>query len=186
MTDREALLVDVDEVLCDFQTPALDIMAVITGRRYQPADFDVWDIFSVLTEDQKKVCFALFERHGFCQSLKPYPEALEAIKELRTFVHVVAVTTPQHSRNWTYERTEWLKEHFDLSSKDVIYTSSKYMVQGAGLVDDNPSHVAGWAERHPQGTAMLWHIPNTRNLGHDDLRVKSWSEVIARMRARCP
>lgn len=186
MTDEDPLLVDVDEVLCDFQTPALDLMATVTGRRYRPEDFDVWDIFTVLNEEQKKVCFAMFERQGFCAGLRPYPEAIEAIRELRSFIHVVAVTTPQHARNWTYERTEWLKEHFDFSPKDVIYTSTKHRVKGAGLLDDNPSHVEGWAKKHPEGAAMLWHILNTRNLGKGLTRVRSWAEVINIMKARRP
>jgi len=186
MLKSEVLLVDVDEVLGDFQTPALDIMAVILGRRYQPEDFDVWDIFSILNDEQKKVCFAMFERPGFCMGIKPYPQAIDAIAELRGFVHVVAVTTPQHSRNWTYERTEWLKEHFGFDKKDIHYTSTKYRVTGDGFLDDKPDHVSAWADHHPKGTAMLWHIPNTRNLGHDDLRVRSWAEVIEKMKARRP
>lgn len=50
---RLRLLVDVDGVLGDFQTPALDIMAEVTGRRYQPEDFEVWDIFSVLDDEHR-------------------------------------------------------------------------------------------------------------------------------------
>jgi 5'(3')-deoxyribonucleotidase len=186
MTDDEALLVDVDEVLGDFQTPTLEIMATVTGRRNRPEDFDVWDIFSVLNEEQKKICFAMFERHGFCASLKPYPEAIEGIRELRSLIHVVAVTSQQHSRNWTYERTEWLIEHFGFAAKDVHYTSEKFRVDGVGILDDNPSHVERWAKKHPEGAAMLWHIPNTRNLGQGLTRVKTWAEVISIMKARRP
>lgn len=89
---------------------------------------------------------------------------------------------PMHSRHWVFERTEWLKEHFDIDLRHVIHTSSKYLVHGDVFLDDKPDHVEGWRREHPNGLAMLWHTSNTRTLGMDDLRVKSWDEVVKRSR----
>lgn len=181
MVALKRLLTDVDEVLCDFQSPAFDVMEKVTGRRYRPEDFDVWDMFTVLTPEEKTACFEVFEKPGFCSGLKPFPAALEAIPEIRKRRHVFAVTSPQHSRHWVFERTEWLCDLFGFERREIIFTSTKHVVNGDDMLDDHPGHVSDWAHEHPNGNAMLWHIPNTRNLGQDERRVRSWPEVLARL-----
>jgi len=179
---RPRFLVDVDEVLADFQTPAFEAIKRLTGKTYTPGDFLVWDIFSVLSETELGVVFEELERPGFCTSLKPTPGAIDAIRELQGFMEVFAVTSPQHNRHWVYERTEWLNEHFKIDKRHVVHTAAKHVVRGAAFLDDNPEHVDHWAHEHPDGLAMLWHIQNTRNLGQGLLRVHSWAEVIDRAR----
>jgi 5'(3')-deoxyribonucleotidase len=180
---RPRLLVDVDEVLADFQTPAFAVIHKITGRSYKPDDFLVWDIFGVLSDEEAQAVFDVMEQPGFCSSLQPTPGAIEAIEELREFAEIYAVTSPQHNRHWVYERTEWLLEHFKLNKAHIIHTAAKYLVRGDAFLDDKPEHVEHWAHENPDKLAMLWHIPNTRNLGQGLLRVRSWSEVINRVRS---
>lgn len=180
---RLRLLVDVDEVLGDFQTPALDIMAKVTGRRYRPEDFEVWDIFSVLTDEQKELVFAEIEKPGFCSNLKPLRGAVEAIRYLRSLVDIFPVTSPFHSVPWVTERNQWLGDHFGWKKSEIVHTSAKFLVRGDAILDDKPEHIVAWTAEYPAGLGMLWHIPNTRTLGHDHLRVRSWEEVIERVKS---
>jgi 5'(3')-deoxyribonucleotidase len=176
---RRTLASDVDEVLADFQTPALQIMEKVTGRAYRPEDFVVWDIFSVLSEDEKREVFAEIERPGWCAALQPTEGAIEAVAELRTIVDVFPVTSPFHSPTWMYERTYWLGKHFGWKPGEVVHTGSKQVVLADGLLDDKPNHVVDWGNKHPGGLAMLKHIPNTRMMHEmDDRRVYTWAEVI--------
>jgi 5'(3')-deoxyribonucleotidase len=175
-------LVDVDEVLCDFQNPALALIKKVTGRVYTPADFDTWDIFSVLNVDEADDVFEQMEQPGFCASLPPADGAVEFIWEMREYANVYVVTSPQHNRHWVYERTEWLREHFNFQKKHIIHTAAKHMVRGDAFLDDKPDHVEHWSKTNPAGLAMLWHIPNTRNLGQGLLRMKTWAEVLEKMR----
>lgn len=174
-------LCDVDEVLCSFQAPALDLIERVHGRRHHRDEMDGWDVFQVLSKEEIGPVFEQIEQPGFCSSLKPYPEAIDAIKEIRKRRHVVAVTSPWHSRHWVYERTEWLKEHFDFKSADIVHTSTKCLVSGDELLDDHPTHVERWGKAHPNGQAMLWHIHNTRNMGFEAQRVRTWEEVLQRL-----
>ena len=180
---RPDFLIDCDEVLCDFQNPAFDLIKRVTGRVYTPDCFDTWDIFSVLDEKEAEEVFNLMEQPGFCASLLRAPGAVEFIQEMQEYVNIYVVTSPQHNRHWVYERTEWLREHFNFQKKHIIHTAAKHMVRGDAFLDDKPEHIENWSKKNPNGLAMLWHIPNTRNLGQGLLRVKTWQEVLEQVRA---
>lgn len=184
MGNRLRLLFDVDEVLADFQGPALDIIYEVTGRRYVPEDFEVWDIFSVLNDDERDKVFSVIERPSFCRLLEPIKGAIKAVKEIQTFADVYPVTSPFHSLPWVIERTEWLGHYFGWKKSEVVFTGAKFLVGADGLLDDKPDNVLKWAEHHPDGLPLLWHLPNTRFMPHDDIRVKTWDEVIDRFRAQ--
>lgn len=181
MTTQKRFLTDVDEVLADFQGPALEVVAAVVGRRYQQSDFKEWDIFADLTKEEFKACQTVFEQPGWCASLPPLPGAVDAIQELRKTRTVFAVTSPMHTRNWVYERTEWLQDHFKFSRREIIFASTKHFIRGADYLDDNPHHIRDWKAEHPEGNAMLWDIPNTRTMGYDEHRVRSWSDVFSRL-----
>lgn len=183
MVARPRVLVDVDEVLADFQGPALDIMYDVTGRRYVPLDFEVWDIFSILSEEERQAVFERIEVPGFCSSIDPKEGAIEAIKEIQTFADVYPVTSPFHSLPWVVERTKWLGDFFGWKKSDVVFTSAKFLVGGDALIDDRPENVIKWSEHHPDGLPILWHLPNTRNMPYDDIRATTWTEVIEKIKA---
>jgi len=178
---KPRFLVDADEVLFDLQGPVLDIMAEVTGRQYRPEDFEVWDLFSVLTEVEKARVFDRMDAPGFCDSLQPFPEAVAALERVRRHAEVIAVTSPYHGPLWVYERSNSLKRHFGFAKNQVVHTSAKYLVRGAFFLDDKPEHVTSWAAENPEGCSMLWHTPNTRTLGLDHLRVFSWDQVLAKV-----
>lgn len=177
---RKRLLIDVDEVLADFQTPTFAVIEKLFGRVLTPHDFEVWDIFGLFSEEEKQAIFEELEKPGFCQGLQPTPGSIEAVRELRKIVDVYPVTSPFHSPTWVHERNTWLHEYHGFKKREIVHTGSKFLVTGDALLDDNPSHVTTWAEEHPFGLGMLWHIPNTRTLGLDDLRVHTWDEVLQR------
>lgn len=178
---KPRFLVDADEVLFDLQGPLLDIMSVVTGRRYRPEDFEVWDLLSILNEEQAEWVYLQMEAPGFCASLKPFPEAIKALERIRKHAEVIAVTSPLDAPLWVYERARSLKDHFGFTKNQIVHTSGKYLIPGDFFLDDKPEHVSSWASEHPTGCSMLWHTPNTRTLGLDHLRVFSWEQVLAKV-----
>jgi len=183
MPSRKRLLLDVDEVLAEFQVSTFQVVYRLFGRKLTPHDYDTWDIFSAFTAEEKRVLFEELEKPGFCQSISPTPGSHEAVRELRKIVDVYPVTFPFHSPTWVYERNVWLQDHYGFTKQEIVYTGSKFLVTGDALLDDNPSHVTAWMGEHPHGVGMLWHIPNTRNMGYGDLRVHTWEEVLRRVEA---
>lgn len=181
---RKRFLIDVDEVLSDFQTPVLKVVGELFGRHMTPYDFETWDLFSVFTKEERKALFEVIGRPGFCSTFEPKPGAVEAIQELRQIVDVHPVTRAFPSPTWHHDRTIWLMAMFGFPEPDIVSTASKHLVGGHGFLDDNPEHVEDWNAEYPNGQAMLWHIPNTRTLTqYDHFRVRSWEQVIERVKA---
>ncbi len=176
------LLIDVDEVLADFQTPFFEAVHRLFGRKLSAEDCEVWDCFSLLGKEEAKAVIAEIEKPGWCSALKPKPGAKDAIKHLRGWMDIYAVTSPFPSKTWVHERDQWLRDHFDFAGRnDIVHTGAKHVVHGDAFLDDNPEHVLNWMREYPGRIAMLWDIPNTRKLLMDDLRVRNWEELITRL-----
>lgn len=180
------VLLDVDEVLADFQTPALKVMHQVTGHPWAAEDIDDWDVFSVLNPEQLAETFQVVKAAGFCSSLQPLPGAVEAVREMRSmFSDVHLVTSPFYgSPTWVQERTEWIADIFGLTDEDVTHTRAKWGVYGDALYDDKPVMHQKWVECHPGGLPLLRHLPNTRNIvtGPKVVRVYSYTEAIRHMK----
>ena len=176
---RKRLLVDVDEVLADFQTPVLQLVLNLFGRKMTPYDFEDWDLFGAFEPKERTRLFEEIRKPGFCLQFEPKEGAVEAVEELRKFADVIPVTRPFPGPTWAHDRTTWLEDKFGFKEPDIISTASKQYIRGDAFLDDNPKHVVEWMAEHPEGVGMLWHIPNTRKLTeYDPLRVRTWDEVV--------
>lgn len=178
--NQKRLIIDVDEILCNFQTPVLEIIYRLYGKKLSPYDFKEWDIFNTFSKAEQTAIFKEINKPGFCSALVPISGAIEAISILRQYVDIYPVSSPFPSPTWGHERYEWLQNHFGFERKKVVFTSAKYLIAGDAFLDDNPENVTSWLEEHPDKLGMLWHIPNTRKMTeYDYLRVNSWEKVIA-------
>ncbi len=176
--------IDVDEVLADFQGSTFPIIHQVTGRQMSKHDWDgtFWDMFSIFTVEERKRIFAECERPGFCANLERNDGAVAAVEELRKHVDLYAVTSHFPSQTWVYERDWWLKRYFGFDRSNIIHTSAKFLVRVDALLDDKPETVVAWQAEHPTGLAMLWPIPNTRNMKEvDSFRVSGWDDVLQRV-----
>ena len=181
---RKRLLIDADEVLADFQLAIFELAEKLFGHKLTSHNFDTWDIFGAFPQHERDALFDIIEKPGFCKTIRPVPGALEAVQELRKHVDVHPVTSPFSSSTWVSERYAWLHDEFGFKRKDIVFTQAKFLVNGDALLDDSPKHVTSWLEEYPEKMGMLWHIPNTRTLTqYDHLRVKSWGEVIQKVKA---
>lgn len=184
MQRKKRLLVDVDDVLCDFKSPVLALMEELFGLAVDLSKFEAWDLFTVLSPEQQEVLFREISRSGYCYELLPHTGAKEGIENLRQLSEVVIVTRPFISPTWVYERMRWLIEHFGFDEHTIINTAAKHMVRGDAFLDDNPHNVLRWTEEHPQGVGMMWATPNTERIpGCDHIRVRTWTEVYDRVKA---
>jgi 5'(3')-deoxyribonucleotidase len=181
---KKRLLVDVDEVLCNFQTSALQLMQELFGDDESLYNRDGWDIFAHLSKEQRVLIHERIAAPGYCYNLAIMEGAREGIELLRQEYQVVACTRPYPSPTWVYERTNWLIDHFSFTDHTIINTAAKFMVRGDALIDDNPHNVTEWQSEHPQGIGILWSIPNTEKMKeYDSLRARSWEEVQTRLKS---
>jgi 5'(3')-deoxyribonucleotidase len=176
---------DADEVLFDFQTPVFEMHERLHGKKLTALSYpgDYWDMFLMFSDEERKAIFAECGQPGWCRSLKPLPGAVDAIKEIREHLDLFCVTSHFHSKTWVHERDASLIEHFGFKKPEIVHTGAKFLVSADAMLDDKPDHVLAWSAEHPDGMAMLWPIPNTRNMPLDEFRVRGWDDVVARVKA---
>lgn len=184
MPRRLAFLLDVDEVLADFQTAALGAVGEVTGKHLTPADFTTWDILGQLPGPVQDAARERISAPGFCASLAPVAGAVAAVKQLRQLVDIHVATKPWPSPTWMTERLAWLSRWFGIEAEAVTFTHRKSLIRADLMLDDNPYYVSSWMARNPCGVAMLWDIPNTRVIRSAALRVGTWGQVLAEVAVR--
>lgn len=183
---RERFLIDCDEVLADFQTPVLQFVSEITGEPLMtPNDFDRWDVLEDLSDEHRAEVRRRVDESGFCNSMAVRDGSQDFIQKLQELVDVYVVTSPWHSANWMWERTNWLMREFGFTKKQIVHTSAKYLCKGDYLMDDNPEHIGAWMKEFPDGLPLLYHIPNTRNIHIPGaVRIYDWDSVLTLVRWR--
>lgn len=165
----------------NFVDRATDVISEIMGRPWTLENTvpGVFDIFAGMDPDVVDACFKRFGEEGFCASLEPIEGAADFICKARELYDIEVVTTPNHTPYWYYERVEWLRKRMGIPPNQVTFTYTKERHNGDFFLDDCPTHVEMWQEKHPNGLAMMWTSPNNRRLsGYNAIRVSSWDEVL--------
>lgn len=131
----KTVLLDCDEVLCDFSAEA------IAWANHPSCTFDsihTWDVLEAWgLQHRQEELDAHFAVAGTCEGLDVMPGAVEFVDRLRQSFDVHVVTSPYGAvPTWTYERTNWLKKHFGFRSRDIFFCKQKHRVHGDALVDD--------------------------------------------------
>lgn len=174
------VLLDVDGVLADFLSPALDVVERLTGRKYSTEEMTTWDIFEIVGKEWEQPFFEACNQPNFAANLTVYPGAQEGVRRLQEIAEVYIVTSPlNHNPTWTYERERWLRDHFDIPHGRIVHTSAKHLCVGDALIDDRPYNVQKWAYGHPNGTGLLWDAPWNRQDKVSGIRVHGWNDVIS-------
>lgn len=160
------ILLDCDGVFCDFS-------AMVLHRLRKPGHVATqWD-YSCTGANAYQIREAVAYSQDNCSRLNLYPGALEEINKLRDKGRVVCVTATVRT-----ERLRWLVECAGFEERDVILTRDKSLIEGDLFVDDHPSHVREWQEKHPYGRAVLFSRPY--NAEATDLeRIECLSELFS-------
>jgi 5'(3')-deoxyribonucleotidase len=158
------ILVDVDGVVADLVTPILERVNKATNSSVKYDDITKFYFLDpkhkILTKEQSEVARASFSEPGLVESLSVIPGSQEGIQKLRDLGHdIIWVTSPwKESKTWCWERTRWLKEHFDTHSDDIIFASRKEKIPGKVFIDDRVKNVEAWQSKMG-GAALLYDQP---------------------------
>ena len=182
-------LVDVDGVLADFVGATLDIIEAEFGERFDRSVVTKWNLFECFDvagrhpKEYSRVCSRYFEKPGFAQTgLRPIVESVVGFKKLRTVAEDVYIVSAPWitSTTWTYYRTLWLKQNFDIDADHIVYTSSKHVVAGDVLIDDNANFIDNWSRSNSSSLGLLWDASYNRTYTSTDRikRVFCWDDVV--------
>lgn len=185
---KPRVLLDCDGVLADFHTPCLEIIRELTGQDHKITDIGEWNIFDSLgiDSDTRAATYDRMNKPGWCYSLKPYPGVAQGVEALRMIADVYIVTSPMRGDTWHREREIWLYNHFGITTKNIVHTSSKHVVHGDVLIDDREDNLIAWRKEYVNryGIAIKWvthpHQPN-HYVGH---YFHDWPNMLEYLRER--
>ena len=170
--------VDVDGVLGDFVNPVLNTVNEIYGTYYKEADIIKFNMEEIIGKEEMQNAMKVLEEKSFVLSMSIYEGAIDNINVIRKMFwvnRIVFVTSPYYSyKSWVYERFEWLKNNFNASKDDVIFTSDKTLFNGDILIDDYHKNLQKWIDLKRTGIKLErpWNKDYKCNK-----TAKSWDEV---------
>lgn len=175
------IAIDCDGVLSDWHALAFPIMNKLLNSNYSTKDVKSWDIYNLISDNAIKDTFNyLLNNSGIIERLPVYEGAQKAIEEIKKVAEVYIVTSPMNDyHDWIIHRNKWLKENFNISPKNIIHTSAKYLVHADVFIDDKPSNVEKWME-HNCGIPVLWkhECVENHNLNNRCRWTNNWNDVL--------
>ena len=185
---RGLLLVDIDQVVCDFVTPFCEWGNKVFGKDVSPADVDCYDMFKLFGIPDELA--ATFTIEAFFESNTPIPEvpgAVQGMKKLADEFRIWYVTA--RPRSATENTVMWMEDRgirhriIHCSSADKIKAVENFRrheIPVRGMIEDNPDTAM---EAAGQGWEVwLLDYPYNQEASHGCLtRVKDWPELVKRI-----
>jgi len=163
---RPRILVDCDQVLCDFLGPFARVVGSIWGRDIDLSQMREWNLYDAFEVPApiKRAADEVLESPGYARTLPMLPGVQRGVQLLREIGDVYVVTAPWHSsRTWREDREWWLKHHLGFVRTQVVPIDDKFLVAGDCLIDDKTKTLRLWAAGHPTGLPIQWFHPSLAN-----------------------
>ncbi len=127
---KRILLVDMDDVLCDWSGKVTKVTGIPVVRR--PDGMAKW------TEYQHQIVSDLEKTEHFYLQIDPIPYAVKAIKYLNKYFEIYVVSTPSWNNPSSFtDKRLWIETHFGtLLDKKLILTHRKDLIIGDIIIDD--------------------------------------------------
>lgn len=174
------ILLDVDGVLADFPSAALRWLN--TGRGPSAFTLDQIDQHDILKAFKLEDLQERFDQWcidtDVCRHLPVYEGAQAFVKELRKLGELVIVTSPYGAvPAWMHQRLGWLREHFGIDKRDVVFCKRKELVRGHVLIDDKLENCEAFAGSAQHRSALVFDRPWNRSGKLP--RARGYAEVLA-------
>lgn len=141
---------DMDSTIYDLMNPWLDWINKTFDEKRTIKDVTTWN-FPMLFKCKERG-FDFLDIPDMFLSLKPFPNAIEAVNKVRemgvrqVFVTTVSSVTKDSQKQSAWEKQQVIGRDFPWAKKDVMITSgSKDLVRADMLVDDGPHNIEAFA-----------------------------------------
>lgn len=174
------ILIDVDGVVSNLHDYIIGELALNYNFNLKPYDFSRIGSSKILPNDKRDFIIGILNKAGFAKKLAVLPGSQEAILNLKNMGHrIVWVSGKWHtSPSWANDRDWWLKEMFDASSSDIIYTDQRWRLNGDVFIDDSSDKLKKWSIYNPKKKAILFKQPWNRYITGLTV-VDSWLDLQA-------
>ena len=179
---KKTILVDLDGICADLFTPWLEQYNNLFRSGKAPVKIeDITDLDILKTKNVNGHIYKVIDGKttpNFFRTLKPLDGAIDAIKAIKKADHnLVILSAPSKDINSWSDKIYWIRENLGIkSNKNIILTSSKHMVSGDVLIDDNPKNIAGWLETNPNGVAVQINWPWNKD-SKAQIKADGWQDT---------
>jgi len=151
------LLIDMDEVICDFLGPLCRQYNLLSRTQLSISNIDQYDLTNFIGPDGKKI----FLRAGFFDCLEPFPGSLDILQTLREDGHdIIIATNALGNPDVAADKCRWIKRYLPEFYPDSFFIASrKHLIRADIIFDDSPDVL----NRFP-GTRVVMDRPYNRKV----------------------
>lgn len=178
--NKITLLIDQDDVLAEY-------MGAVTEAYNEKYHTDIkveqcisWDLYTVFGQEIETV----MHEPDLFRNLKPAPYALEVFERLyHSGLFEIYIVTAANPRT-VEAKYEWIERYLPFFPKrNIIVTSSKFMIKGDYLLDDGMHNIEDFASAG--GRVVVFDRPHNTSKSHSYPRVSNWLEFEEYILAEC-
>ena len=165
------LLVDLDCTTVMFLEELCSRYNKMYGKNLHPDDITEWSLHPFMGDEGIEI----FKQPGFFFDLKPYPYAIDVLKNLHQEEFEILIATDCLENLIIQQgKQKWLDKYLPFIPKDNIYfTNQKHLIYADLIVDDAPKYINNFP-----GYRVIWDKPYNRNNVRADYRIyeNDWLE----------
>lgn len=130
------LLIDMDEVICDFLGELFRRYNRLTGKALRLDQLKQYDLTPFVGRLGEKIYFS----PGFFAQLQPFPYALDVLRQLQQEGHhLIVATDARGNSQMAADKKSWVRRHLPfLPPQNFVVCSHKYRIKADLLFDDSP------------------------------------------------
>lgn len=168
------IVVDMDEVLCQFVGKVLKRWNAINGTKFSREDITAWRMENILGNDilgrtAEGLIDEWMSEPGFYEDLEPVEGAIDGLQKLMDDGHdiVICTSVPEVAIHAYDGKRKWMRRNFPRwSMKNFIACSRKGLIAGDVFIDDGPHNIRDWCAAGKRG-AFVMDAPWNKDLGYE-------------------
>lgn len=155
------ILVDMDGTIVDMLTPFCAWLKETHNVDLTPADIDDWDLIRCVPPEVGYKVYDFFKQSVY-RDLKPYPGAIETLKEWKEAGHEIVLvtwTSPKYAEGGQHfgDKCAWVLENLPfISPNDFTLCDARWRIEADVFIDDKPAATRAYRDAHPD--AVIWSV----------------------------
>lgn len=187
---KEILLFDMDDTIANFVDEWLSVYNNHYQDNLKKEQLLSWDVQHYTKDYCGAQIYDLLKHPGlYLHYPKPFPGAVDVLQELSDTYEIVLVSASPRGHangeahchkycktsNPADDKRKWVEKYLPfVQQKNIVFTSSKYLVTGSLLFDDAPHNLE---EFHSLGrVTVCMNQPWNQEVSADITRVNNWQE----------
>jgi 5'(3')-deoxyribonucleotidase len=181
------LLIDQDQVICDWVGRILEWYNEDKKTSFTKADITSWDVKMNLGEHSEDFLRSCMRYPEFYRDLEPVEGAIYGMRRLIDLGHdvVIATAIPKCAGIAYHGKLEWIRRNmpfFDLNN--FVAIQRKYLLDADVLFDDGLHNIVPWAKKGWPHHAVILDCPWNAQRVEDEpemgfvYRVSHWNQFI--------